>query len=291
MELCVLGSGSSGNCSLVRIGPRAVMIDAGFGPRTLAQRMAFTGLQLADVHALLLTHLDSDHFNPSCFNTLAKYSIKLYCHRRHLEELYAHRSPTITQLDARRLHDLGLLIPFDDQPFAITLDIHHQLHVRPIVLHHDRQGTIGYRLETHEARIGYATDLGRVTKQLIERMIDVDLLAIESNYDPQKQLESERPAMLKNRIMGGSGHLSNDQTLEAVRKIFDRSNRKLRHLVLLHLSRQCNDPAIIRGLYLRHPDLANRLHLSTQNTPTPWLSAVTGPRQPLRGEQMTMFAN
>ena len=291
MELCVLGSGSSGNCSLVRIGPRAVMIDAGFGPRAFAARIASTGLRLADIHALLLTHLDSDHFNPNWFNTLANRSIKLYCHRRHLEELYRHRSPTITQLDARRLHDLGLLAPFDDQPFVIPVDVHHQLHIHPIVLRHDRQGSIGYRLETRDARIGYATDLGRITKQLIESMIDVDLLAIESNYDPQKQIESARPAMLKNRIMGGSGHLSNDQTLEAVRKIFDHSDRKMRHLVLLHLSRQCNDPAIIRGIYRRHPDLESRLHLSTQYTPTAWLSAVASQRQPLRGEQLTMFAS
>lgn len=290
MELCVLGSGSSGNCSLIRLGPRALMIDAGFGPRALAGRMAFTGLQLSDLHALLLTHLDSDHFNPALFNTLARHSIKLYCHRRHLEELYAHRSPTITRMDARRLHDLGLLQPFDDQPFAIPLDVHHPLHIRPIVLRHDRQGSIGYRLETPDARIGYATDLGRITAQLIDSMLDVDLLAIESNYDPRKQIESDRPALLKNRIMGGSGHLSNEQTLDAVRKIFDRSQRKMRHLVLLHLSRQCNDPAIIRHLYRRHADLESRLRLSTQNTPTSWFSALSGPRHPLRGEQLTMFA-
>jgi phosphoribosyl 1,2-cyclic phosphodiesterase len=289
MELCVLGSGSSGNSSLVRIGPRAVMIDAGFGPRLFASRLGGTGARLRDVAAVLLTHLDADHFQPSWFNTLAQHGIPLHCHRRHLEELYRHRSPTITRADPRRMHELGLLRPFDDEPFALELDEHHRVTIRPVVLHHDRQGTIGYRLESATGRLGYATDLGRVTPRLIEGMIDVDVLAIESNYDPQRQIASSRPAMLKQRIMGGSGHLSNDQTLAAVRKIVDRSARKPRHIVLLHLSRQCNDPAIIRRLYSRHPDLETRLHLSSQHAPTAWLSAVEAPRPPLTGEQLRMF--
>ena len=63
LELCVLASGSSGNCSMVRAAAGVVLIDAGIGPRTVAKRMIGSGVSLRDVRAICLTHLDSDHFS------------------------------------------------------------------------------------------------------------------------------------------------------------------------------------------------------------------------------------
>jgi len=51
-----------------------------------------------------------------------------------------------------------------------------------------------FLIEGFNCRIGYATDLGRVTRELIERFVDLDMLAIESNYDPQMQFDSARPS-------------------------------------------------------------------------------------------------
>ena len=65
LELCVLGSGSAGNSTLVRGPWGAFLIDAGFGPRTTAQRLSGTGVELAHLQAILLTHHDLDHFNPN----------------------------------------------------------------------------------------------------------------------------------------------------------------------------------------------------------------------------------
>ena len=67
----------------------------------------------------------------------------------------------------------------------------------------------------------------------------VDVLAIESNYCPVMQENSDRPEFLKRRIMDGSGHLSNQQSAAAVRAIAPK-----KHVVLLHLSRQCNTPEL-----------------------------------------------
>jgi hypothetical protein len=81
--------------------------------------------------------------------------------------------------------------------------------------------------------------------------------------------------VLKRRIMGGLGHLSNEQSLEAVLDIAGRCD--LGHVVLLHLSRQCNDPTIVRDLYAqRAPDLLGRLTITNQYEPTPVLHV--GPR-------------
>jgi hypothetical protein len=105
------------------------------------------------------------------------------------------------------------------------------------------------------------------------------------------QLDSARPWFLKNRIMGGRGHLSNEQALDAVRAILDRSeqqqSRLPRHIVLLHRSRQCNCPKRLRDLFSADPRIIGRLTLAEQFEPTGWLRVH--PRlMPLVGEQLTM---
>jgi phosphoribosyl 1,2-cyclic phosphodiesterase len=103
----------------------------------------------------------------------------------------------------------------------------------------------------------------------------VDLLAIESNYDPPMQLRSKRPLFLKRRIMGDAGHLSNEQAFEAVRRILDRSpDGSPRHIVLLHRSRQCNCPQTVREVFARDGRIAARLTLSDQRRPTRWFEVV-----------------
>jgi hypothetical protein len=64
------------------------------------------------------------------------------------------------------------------------------------------------------------------TQRLIDRFCELDLLAIESNYDPKMQVESPRPWFLKQRIMGGRGHLSNEQAFAAVRAVLDACEKR-----------------------------------------------------------------
>lgn len=285
MQICVLGSGSSGNCTVVRIGDRALLLDAGFGPRAVAKRLAAIGMSLSDIDAILLTHLDRDHFAPTWLPAIHRHDIRLLCSERHVYALYAH--PPAASVDARRLRREGQLDVFDDRPFTLPLRS-ADVSVQPIPLAHDRTGTLGYRLAAESGHLGFATDLGRVPDELITAFADVDLLAIESNYDPPMQRRSPRPAMLKRRIMGGAGHLSNEQSFDAVRAIAAASNRPPQHVVLLHLSRQCNDPQIVRDLYFIAPDLVDRLCITSQYHPTAWLAA-RGEPDLLAGQQLGIF--
>ena len=99
---------------------------------------------------------------------------------------------------------------------------------------------------------------------------------------------SARPADLKRRIMGGLGHLSNEQALDAVIHIAGRG--ALRHIALLHLSRQCNDPAIVRSLFARRaPNLLGRLTITNQHQPTPLLHVGRPPPPPRAGGHQLDF--
>src|SRR4029077_12704376 len=111
----------------------------------------------------------------------------------------------------------------------------------------------------------YATDLGCVPAELIERFAGADVVAIESNYDPEMQVGSARPLFLKRRIMGQAGHLSNQQAFEAVSAIARRGPAgSPAQVVLLHRSRQCNDPRKVRDVFGQDPELATRVTLTEQ---------------------------
>jgi phosphoribosyl 1,2-cyclic phosphodiesterase len=281
LELCVLASGSSGNCSVVRTPAGAMLIDAGIGPRTTAKRLVGTGVAVRDVKAICLTHLDSDHFSSTWVNTIIKYGIRVHCCARRVEAL-------IQRVEDDEVADAlaRLIFPFDPE----TFDVLPGVRLRPLRFAHDREGSHGFVIEGEGCRIGYATDLGRVPVNLIEDFCDLDVLAIESNYDPHMQQTSGRPWFLQRRIMGGKGHLSNQQALDAIRAILDRCERSASrlpsHIVLLHRSRQCNCPKLVRRLFSRDARIAPRLTLADQFEPSGWLKIH--PREPLAGEQLSL---
>jgi len=276
VQFCFLASGSGGNCTLVRTPAGVMLIDAGIGPRTAATRMCGTGVRVADISAICLTHLDSDHFNLNWVDAVVGRGVPIYCHRTRTSDL--ERIAGNSDLAA-------LLRPFGEAAFEPLAG----LFCHGIDLAHDAGGSHGFVMEGFGCRAGFATDLGYVPKHLVERFESLDLLALESNYDPEMQRASGRPAFLKQRIMGGRGHLSNEQAFEAVRAILDRCERRRRrlpdHIVLLHRSRQCNCPKIVRGLFERDARIARRLVLAEQFARTEWLGTggVVG-----IGEQLTL---
>jgi phosphoribosyl 1,2-cyclic phosphodiesterase len=116
-----------------------------------------------------------------------------------------------------------------------------------------------------DADLGYATDLGHVPGAIVEHLRGVDALAFESNYCPELQLASDRPEYLKRRIMGGGGHLSNQECANAVRRIGPKPGAPV---VLLHLSQECNTPErAMAGLKCSPWNIA----VSNQHEPTGWI--------------------
>jgi phosphoribosyl 1,2-cyclic phosphodiesterase len=256
-----------------------ILIDAGIGPRTTAKRMDGTGVHLRDVRAICLTHLDSDHFRASWLGTLLNRRIRIHCHRSRVRDVL-----DIFDHDAAE----ELIVPFRE-----SFEPLEGLRVRALALAHDQAGSHGFVFEGFGCRVGYATDLGRVPPHLIDHFTGLDLLALESNYDPEMELRSDRPWFLKKRIMNGRGHLSNEQALCAIRQILDRSphvngrRRFPHHIVLLHRSRECNCPRLLRTLFQRDRRIAARLTLAEQFERSEWLRLrPTAP--PLVGEQLVL---
>ena len=261
LSVCVLGSGSGGNATVIKIGETALLVDAGFGPRTTDKRLAQAGLSLNNLQAIFLTHLDQDHFRRTWPNTLLKLGVPVYLHEWHFCDLM--RIP-----GGAELRDAGLAHSFNTSPFEPIPGVS----TSTVRLQHDKQGTIGYRFDTDAGSVGYATDLGHAPPALIQHMAGVDLLCIECNYDEHMTTTSPRPSWVNRRNMSDSGHLSNEQSFQAVRMIADASPVGLpRDVVLLHRSSQCNHPMKIQRVFERDPDLIYRITQTDQRRRTRWL--------------------
>lgn len=244
MRFTALASGSGGNACLVQSSGFGVLIDVGLGPRQLASRLAAVHLSWSDVHAVLLTHTHGDHWKDATLAHLHRRKIPLWCHAAH------HTLLRIESDGFLALADTGLVRSFEPgEEFVLS----PSLHGRALPVSHDGGPTFGFRLEGAgdlfgpRRAIGYAADLGCWDDELAAYLADVDLLAVEFNHDVAMQHASGRMPRLIQRVLGDEGHLSNVQAADFVRAVLERSTAgRLSHLVQLHLSRECNRPALAR---------------------------------------------
>jgi phosphoribosyl 1,2-cyclic phosphodiesterase len=82
------------------------------------------------------------------------------------------------------------------------------------------------------------SDLGIVSDELLDEMSGSDIMAIEANHDPEMLRNGPYTEMLKMRIRSDHGHLSNEQSAEAIHTAATDNTR----IVLTHLSEKNNTP-------------------------------------------------
>ncbi len=240
LQFAVLASGSRGNSALVcQDGGAGLLIDIGLGPRALDQRLSSVSSDWSRISAVVLTHTHGDHVESATLQHLARRSVVLYCHESHRDVLEADQG--FCDLDR-----LGLVRHYDGQPFLAP----GGFRVEPIACRHDGP-TFGFRIESVARRrtralgVGYLADCGSWSEGMADSLADVDVLGVEFNHDVTMQKASGRSPALIARNLGDWGHLSNRQAAELVRSVLRRSSRdRVSHLVLLHLSEQCNRPEL-----------------------------------------------
>jgi phosphoribosyl 1,2-cyclic phosphodiesterase len=237
----VLASGSAGNAALVQINGFGFLVDCGLHPRTLTSRLREAGVCWDAVNAVILTHIHGDHWKNATLAGLCGSRIPLYAHRDHLEYLSTSAMAYAALRRARLLREYAT-----DRPLELAAG----LAVRPLQVSHDAEPTFAFRIDWTDSTglgwsIGYVSDLGCGSSELIDHLAGVDVLALEFNHDVPMERRSRRPKFLIDRVLSDSGHLSNEQAGELAATIVERSgHRPPAHLVQLHLSRECNRPEL-----------------------------------------------
>jgi len=246
VRLQVLGSGSSGNAAVVACGGRALLIDAGLPLKRL--RAGLDGLALEGV---LLTHCHGDHLKP----VARRLDAPFWMDAANAREVT--RRPGLGDLPVRL---------FDGRPFRAG-----PFDVSPFPLPHPggtRWHGYGFLVACGGRRVVYATDLGHVPAHARRAFAEADLLVVESNHDPELERRSGRPPWTVSWVLSDHGHLSNDQCAEAL-----GSAGRAHTVILGHLSRDCNEPAL--ALRTARPALRPgvRLLAARPDGGTGWLPA------------------
>ena len=256
-KLTILGSGSSGNCAYIETDEVRVLVDAGFSPRQIRQRLATIGRTPESLTAIFVTHEHSDHIR-GLGGIGEKLGIPVYCNRATKDEIW-------------RLLNLRL----DVRVFSTgdTVEV-GDISVETFPVPHDAQDPVGFLLRTHGGSIAFVTDLGHVTALILQRIHPANVLVLEANHDV-KMLQQcvTRPWSLKQRILSRHGHLSNEAAAECATAVM---SDHLRHLYLGHLSRECNKPelafAVVNNRLQEIGATHVKLELTSQNTPCPTVS-------------------
>ncbi len=227
LQFCSFSSGSSGNCYLVKSQDTALLVDAGISAKKIMEGLASTNTPPETVKALLITHEHSDHIK----------SVKTLAKKLPNAKVYATAGTWecgSTMCCEAQQHNC--FAPGDE--FTIG-----DVSVKTFSIEHDAAEPVGYSFFKDDKQISIVTDTGCITDAIHESILNSDLIVMEANHDPETLKVSGYPYYLKRRILGKTGHLSNDDAGRAICRIYEE-NQKYRQIILAHLSKENNFPEL-----------------------------------------------
>lgn len=220
--ICVLGSGSKGNCIYLRAGDVHFLVDAGLRYDDIEQRLHEISVSTKDIQHVFITHEHVDHISG-----LKKFA------KNHTATIHA---------NAQTYLRVGSELP-NEYPVNIfdTVFEINDIIVKPFAVSHDAVDPTAFSFSFSGKKISVVTDTGYATSLVKEQIRDSDILVLECNHDEDMLKKGSYPWPLKQRIASKLGHLSNRQAAETLAEI---SNERLRHVFLAHISAENNSPKL-----------------------------------------------
>ncbi len=222
MRFSVLASGSGGNACYVETAHSRILIDAGLSRRELIRRLELIEVRPESLDALIITHEHGDHIKGA--GPLAR-----------LLDIPVYTNGSILKKGIKTLGNLSRPVPLHT---GQTISVNDLL-IETFTKCHDAVDPMGLAISSNSAKLGLATDLGRSTRLVEDRLKGCQALILEFNYDQKTLEEGPYPLDLKRRIKGTDGHLSNQQAGELLKVL---SHEDLSLVILAHLSEVNNLP-------------------------------------------------
>jgi phosphoribosyl 1,2-cyclic phosphodiesterase len=248
----MLGSGSAGNSALVATDHCKVLVDGGLSARQIILRLEQCGVAPEYLDGVLLTHEHGDHV---C-------GLEVFCRKFHIP-IYANAlTAEAVRSDGALNRHRNWRIFRTGSEFSIC-----DILVQTFPVPHDAVDPVGFVFQAGSSSMGFITDLGFATKMLVERLREVHTLLIETNHDEKLlQADPHRPWPVKQRIQSRHGHLSNAAAAGVIEQLLPG---KVERVVLGHLSRDCNTPALalatVRESLAKCSKIGMEVHCATQS--------------------------
>ena len=225
MKLISLQSGSNGNCIYLESGGVRLLFDAGISGKQAETRLAASDIDIRDIDGLIISHDHVDHIGCAGIHH-RKFNLPVYVTRRTMEHA-SHRR------NLGRIGELRHFVAGDTLSFG-------GIAVETIPTPHDGVDGVAFVVSSGGKRLGILTDLGHVTDTLDRVLETLDGVLIEANYDTKMLDTGMYPPLVKQRIKGPGGHLSNLETA----RLLKAHSPHLKWACLGHLSEQNNTPEL-----------------------------------------------
>lgn len=231
MKAISLNSGSNGNCFYFEAGQTKLIVEAGLNCKQYELRLTRAGILPEQIDAILVSHEHCDHIMGAGV-IHRKYGTPVYMTHETAQVL----PEKVGNISDLRTYEAGTSFHIGD------------LNVQTVSAQHDCAGGVHYMISDGVHRAGVITDAGGPHNILHSMIGTLDILFLESNYDPKLLNECDYPEKLKSRIRGGYGHLSNLQAAQMIRYY---ASERLKHLVLCHISEQANSISLVQEVHRR----------------------------------------
>lgn len=250
-KVCQLFSGSSGNSIFVSSNGVNILVDIGVSAKRCENALRNISVDPNSIDAVLVTHEHRDH-SSGVRVFASRYGVPVYAAAPCCREMERY-GVVDEKVDLKEVYG-----DFDID--GIEVISFHQSH--------DSADCLGYRLNLPDSRsVSICTDTGYITDDAKSKLDGTDLIFIESNHEVSMVNAGSYPYMLKKRILGPCGHLSNFACGEYIKSLAQSGTTRF---VLSHLSRENNMPDIARQTALAalseiglHENVDFRLYVSS----------------------------
>ncbi|RYL90861.1 MBL fold metallo-hydrolase [Sporolactobacillus sp. THM7-4] len=224
----ILASGSTGNSLYLETEDQRLLIDCGLSGKKMIDLLGRINRRPEDIDAILVTHEHSDHVK----------GLGVFARRFHTpvyanEKTWQAMSPSIGE------------IPLEQKFIfqANTIKSFCSLDIESFSVSHDAADPMFFVFHQQDKKLTLLTDLGYVSEHIKGIIGDSDIYVMESNHDTEMLMMGRYPWNVKRRIIGDTGHISNDESGVALRDVLGNRTKKI---YLAHLSKDNNMKELAR---------------------------------------------
>lgn len=233
MKVCILASGSSGNCTYIQVNNHNILIDAGISFKEIKEKLDSIDVKIEDIDTILVTHAHIDH-------TVS------------LDKLYNKIHPNIYMTNDIYMEikeNIRNLIDYKDLKEELIID---DIYIKPFKTSHDTKDSKGYLIEYNNKSLVYITDTGYINNKYLKMLENKNIYIMESNHDPSMLMHGIKPHNKKERVYSDTGHLCNSQAAYYLSLLVGNNTT---NIFLAHISRHDNTKELA---YNETKDILNR---------------------------------
>ncbi|WP_368653472.1 MBL fold metallo-hydrolase [Ornithinibacillus sp. 4-3] len=222
LRFSVLASGSTGNAFFIESEKERILVDVGLSGKEMDRLFGEIQVDPSTLTRILVTHEHSDHVKG--LGIIArKYQLPIYANEKTWKAMESGLGKL--SVEQKFLFDVEEEKTFGD------------MDVQSFGVSHDAAEPMFYTFHQGDKKVALVTDLGYVSDRIKKIVENADAYIFEANHDVNMLRMGRYPWSVKRRILGDSGHVSNEDCGLALSDII--SNRTKR-IYLAHLSQDNN---------------------------------------------------